>query len=148
MVKDAAHAQAHSLSRPLRVLFMEPAIVDIGVRQNHVAVRHGRCSMESWAQLENRGEIPFLPRQVSLARRALEAGVRLDARSRARWEKKKIVPHFPFSPSKCTPNGPATCQVPPFTISVEWITCDDGCLTCRHCLSMRTRLHLCFRHMP
>ena len=67
---------------------MEPAIVDIGVRQNHVAVRHGRCSMEGWAQLENRGEIPFFPRQVSLARRALEAGVRLDARSRARWKKK------------------------------------------------------------
>ena len=73
---------------------MEPAIVDIGVRQNHVAVRHGRCSMESWAQLENRGEIPFLPRQVSLARRALEAGVRLDARSRARWEKKKNCAAF------------------------------------------------------
>lgn len=49
---------------------MEPAIVDIGVRQNHVAVRHGRCSMEGWAQLQNRGEIPFLLRQVSLARRA------------------------------------------------------------------------------
>lgn len=117
---------------------MEPAIVDIGVRQNHVAVRHGRCSMESWAQLENRGEIPFLPRQVSLARRALEAGVRLDARSRARWEKKK----------NCAAFSLLAIQVPPFTLSVEWITCDDGCLTCRHCLSMRTRLHLCCRHMP
>lgn len=70
---------------------MEPAIVDIGVRQNHVAVRHSRCPIEGWAQLENRGEIPFLPRQVSLARRALEAGVRLDARSRARWEKKNCA---------------------------------------------------------
>lgn len=68
--------------------------------------------MESWAQLENRGEIPFLPRQVSLARRALEAGVRLDARSRARWEKKKLCRIFPSRHPSAHQTGPqlAKCR--------------------------------------